>query len=252
VNLLVAQAITGVDPVPISGQAILTIVISIAVLGALAWFLRRGAATRRSRLPVSVETAVPLGERRSLVIVSVEGRRLLLGLTPDSHIGHLLAGQKTLAEIVIRGPLGVEVVPASSGLQSITAMTSEQRSVLHHALQTLAARLDFLVIDTAAGISDNVVETLRLAERVALVTSLEPSAVVDAYATAKILTQTSPSTEIGVIVNSVRDGEEAALAFKQLDVAATRFLGRRLRYYGYVAEDRAVRDSVIVQRHTRV
>ena len=81
-NLLLAQALTGVDPVPISGQAIVTIVISIAVLGALAWFLRRGAATRRSRLPVSVETAVALGERRSLVIVAVEGRRLLLGLTP--------------------------------------------------------------------------------------------------------------------------------------------------------------------------
>jgi flagellar protein FliO/FliZ len=82
VNLLVAQAITGVDPAPISGQTILTIVISLAVLGGLAWLLRRGAATRRSRLPVSVETAVPLGERRSLVIVAVEGRRLLLGLTP--------------------------------------------------------------------------------------------------------------------------------------------------------------------------
>jgi flagellar protein FliO/FliZ len=82
VNLLVAQALTGVDPVPISSQTILTIAISLAVLGGLAWLLRRGAATRRSRLPVSVETAVPLGERRSLVIVAVEGRRLLLGLTP--------------------------------------------------------------------------------------------------------------------------------------------------------------------------
>jgi flagellar biogenesis protein FliO len=82
VNVLLAQTLTGVDPVPMSGQTILTIVISLAVLGALAWVLRRGAATRRSRLPVSVETAVPLGERRSLVIVAVEGRRLLLGLTP--------------------------------------------------------------------------------------------------------------------------------------------------------------------------
>ena len=89
---------------------------------------------------------------------------------------------------------------------------------------------------------------LRLAERVALVTSLEPSAVVDAYATAKVLTQTSPETEIGVVVNSVRDGDEAGLAFRQLDVAATRFLGRSLRYYGFVAEDRAVRESVLVQR----
>jgi flagellar biogenesis protein FliO len=82
VIVLFAQTLTGVDPVPISGQTILTIVISLAVLGALAWVLRRGAVTRRSRLPVSVETAVPLGERRSLVIVAVEGRRLLLGLTP--------------------------------------------------------------------------------------------------------------------------------------------------------------------------
>jgi flagellar protein FliO/FliZ len=82
VNFFVAQAIAGVDPVPISSQTILTIVISLAVLAGLAWLLRRGAATRKSRLPVSVETAVPLGERRSLVIVAVEGRRLLLGLTP--------------------------------------------------------------------------------------------------------------------------------------------------------------------------
>lgn len=173
---------------------------------------------------------------------------VMLGLTPENHIGHLLAGEKTLTDIVIRGPLGVEVIPASSGLQSITAMTSAQRSILRTALHALAARLDFLLLDTAAGISDNVVETLRLAERVALVTSLEPSAVVDAYATAKILTQTSPATEIGVIVNAVRDGDEAGVAYKQLDVAATRFLGRSLRYYGFVAEDRAVRDSVIAQR----
>lgn len=80
--VVIAQTLTGVEPMPISGQTILTIVISLAVLGGLAWLLRRGASTRRSRLPVSVETAVPLGERRSLVIVAVEGRRLLLGLTP--------------------------------------------------------------------------------------------------------------------------------------------------------------------------
>jgi flagellar biosynthesis protein FlhG len=173
---------------------------------------------------------------------------VMLGLTPENHLGHLLAGEKTLAEIVIRGPLGVEVIPASSGLQSITSMSPAQRTVLRDALHTFASRLDFLLIDTAAGISDNVVETLRLAERVAIVTSLEPSAVVDAYATAKILTQTSPQTEIGVIVNSVRDGDEAGLAFRQLDIAASRFLGRSLRYYGFVAEDRAVRDSVLAQR----
>jgi len=173
---------------------------------------------------------------------------VMLGLTPQCHIGHLLSGERSLSDVVIRGPLGIEVIPASSGLQSLTAMTSSQRTTLHGALDAFRARLDYLLIDTAAGISDNVIETLRLAERVALVTSLEPSAVVDAYATAKVLTQTSPETEIGVVVNAVRDGDEAGLAFKQLDIAATRFLGRSLRYYGFIAEDRAVRDSVLLQR----
>ena len=173
---------------------------------------------------------------------------VMLGLTPQSHVGHVLLGEKTLADIVMTGPLGIQVIPASSGLQAMTAMTASQRMRLRDLLEAFRRELDFLIIDTAAGISDNVIETLCLAERVALVTSLEPSAVVDAYATAKVLTQTSPATEIGVVVNSVRDGDEAGLAFKQLDVAATRFLGRSLRYYGFVAEDRAVRDSVLVQR----
>jgi len=173
---------------------------------------------------------------------------VMLGLTPQSHIGHLLAGEKSLDEIVLTGPLGTKLLPASSGLQSLTSMTAMQRAQLNTVLDAFRASLDFLLIDTAAGISDNVIEMLRLAERVALVTSLEPSAVVDAYATAKILTQTKPHAEIGVIVNAVRDGDEASLAFRQLDVAATRFLGRSLRYYGFVAEDRAVRDAVLVQR----
>jgi flagellar biosynthesis protein FlhG len=173
---------------------------------------------------------------------------VMLGLTPQCHIGHVLLGEKTLGEIVMTGPLGIQVIPASSGLQAMTTMSLSQRATLREVLDAFRRQLDFLLIDTAAGISDNVVETVCLAERVALVTSLEPSSVVDAYATAKVLTQASPATEIGVVVNSVRDGDEAGLAFKQLDVAASRFLGRSLRYYGFIAEDRAVRESVLVQR----
>ena len=71
----------GGDPVAISGQAMAAVVITIGVLALLAWLLRRGGG-RRSPHAVSVETAIPLGERRSLLIVTVEGRRLLLGLTP--------------------------------------------------------------------------------------------------------------------------------------------------------------------------
>jgi len=74
----------GADPVMPGGRALFTVLVVIGVLGAVAWLLRRNAPARRSRQGVTVETAVSLGDRRSLVIVGVEGRRLLLGLTPGS------------------------------------------------------------------------------------------------------------------------------------------------------------------------
>jgi flagellar biogenesis protein FliO len=73
-------AAAGGDPAAISGQAMAVVLLTIGVLAALSWLLRRGR--RRAPLAVAVETAIPLGERRSLLIVTVEGRRLLLGLTP--------------------------------------------------------------------------------------------------------------------------------------------------------------------------
>jgi flagellar protein FliO/FliZ len=70
----------------ISGQALLSAFVVVALLAAAAWALKRTATLRRAQVPIVVESAVALGERRSLVVVSVEGRRLLLGLTPQ-HVG---------------------------------------------------------------------------------------------------------------------------------------------------------------------
>jgi flagellar protein FliO/FliZ len=68
----------------ITYQSFVAVLVVLGLVGALAWLARRGAFTtlRRGNRPITVETAVPLGERRSLVIVAVEGRRILLGLTP--------------------------------------------------------------------------------------------------------------------------------------------------------------------------
>jgi flagellar biosynthetic protein FliO len=64
-------------------QSLLAVFVVLALVAALAWVARRGAfGALKVRGPLAIETAVPLGERRSLVIVSIEGRRLLLGLTP--------------------------------------------------------------------------------------------------------------------------------------------------------------------------
>lgn len=173
---------------------------------------------------------------------------VLLGMTPVVHIGHLLDGERTLSEICLDGPSGVVVVPASSGVRSLTALTSVQRGRLKAALDELCGTLDFLILDTGSGLSDTVIETIGLADLVLLVTSLEPPAVVDVYATAKALTQNAPDLDLGIVINAVRSGDEATLAFRQVEIAATRFLQRSPTYFGFIVEDQAVRDAVLVQR----
>jgi flagellar biosynthesis protein FlhG len=173
---------------------------------------------------------------------------VLLGLTPVRHIGHVIEGNATLADIVLAGPAGVRIVPASSGLRELTSLSAPQRSALMIALGELAASLDFVFIDTASGLSDNVVEAMQLAGRAIVVTSVEPSAIVDAYATVKVLSAVAPAIEAGIVVNSVRDAQEAELTFRQLDVAANRFLRRSLKFYGYISDDALVREAVLLQR----
>ena len=173
---------------------------------------------------------------------------VLLGLTPEHHIGELLAGRASLDDLVVAGPAGVQIVPASSGMRELTTFSLTQRSILADVFTRLRSRFDFLLIDTAAGISDTVIDSILLADRAAVVTSGEPAAIVDAYATVKVLTAASPATEIGIVVNRVRCAEDATVAFKQLEMVAMRFLRRSLKLYGFVTEDVALRQSVLSQR----
>jgi flagellar biosynthesis protein FlhG len=173
---------------------------------------------------------------------------VMLGLMPEVHVAHLLSGERQLTDVLIEGPAGIRVLPAGSGVQPLTALDEEQRERLTAAIRQARQLFDYVIVDTAAGISDNVVEMLKLAEHVLLVTSLDPAALVDAYAVAKVLWKASDTARIGLIVNGVRDGVEGRLAFRQIDLAAERFLGHRLVYLGFIPEDPWVREATTLQR----
>jgi len=173
---------------------------------------------------------------------------VVLGLTPAFHLGHWLSGERTLDEITVTGPAGIRIVPAGTGIRALTSLSPEQWGRFESLIARLVADLDFLLIDTAAGISNKVIDVLALVDRVLVVTSPEPAAIVDAYATVKILAGSNFDRELGIVVNSARDAEEAGLVYRQLDIATSRFLGRSLRFHGFVVQDPAVRDAVLGQR----
>lgn len=173
---------------------------------------------------------------------------VMLGLTPDVHVGQILSGEKALPDVLVEGPRGLRVLAAGSGIQPLTALSLQQRERLTTAIDQARAAFDYVIIDTAAGISDNVVEMLKLSQHVLLMTSLDPAALVDAYAVAKVLWKAAASAEIGLVVNGVRDGIEGRLAFRQIDLAAARFLGHHLNYLGFIPDDPAVREATLIQR----
>lgn len=205
----------------------------------------------KTNLAINVSVALSaLGHRVALVDADfgLGNVDVMLGLAPSAHIGHILAGEKTLAEVLIEGPRGVRVLPAGSGLRPLTALNLAQRECFRDVLEQARSSFDFLVVDTASGISDNVVATLALAGHVLLMTSLEPAALVDAYALAKVLWKAVPEAAIGLVVNGARDGVEGRLAFRQIDLAAARFLGHHLQYLGFIPDDPFVREAMLNQR----
>lgn len=172
---------------------------------------------------------------------------VMLGLTANAHLGDVLRGHREIEEIVLRGPAGVRVVPAGTGQRDLTALGADQWMRLATGLARFREDLDFLLIDTAAGISGNVVDLLSACERVLVVTSADPTALVDGYAVTKLVAHDAPDTELGVVVNQARSAEEGSLIFHQLERAARRFLGRGLSYYGAIPRDPALGSAVRAQ-----
>jgi flagellar biosynthesis protein FlhG len=202
---------------------------------------------------VAVNLGIALARLRNRVAIldadfALGNVDVLLGLAPARHLGHLLAGDVPIRDVLIEGPAGVRVIPACSGLHALTALAPQHWERLNAGLNEIRAELDFLIVDTGAGISSNVVDLLTSVERVMIVTSPEPTALVDAYALLKVLTAVDPAREVGVLVNAARDGGEADLVYRQLEVAAARFLHRRLASFGYVTQDPLLRECVLLQR----
>jgi flagellar biosynthesis protein FlhG len=175
---------------------------------------------------------------------------VLLGLTPRYHLGHVLFGNKSLTEIMVQGPKGIRIIPASSGLQRLSELSLAQRNRLVESFTTLDSDTDYFIIDTAAGISRNVIHFLLSAQEVIVVSAPEPTAIVDAYAVIKIMLVENPTKDIHVLINSVEREEDAMEVFCQINSVVKRFLNREVEYLGHVALDphvtQAVRNQVLV------
>ncbi len=173
---------------------------------------------------------------------------VVLNLATKYNIKHLFNGEKTLKDLIIDGPEGVKVLPASSGIQELTTLDEFQRLRLLEEFENYDGDIDYLLIDTSSGISSNVAFFCMAAQDIFIVTSAEPTAMTDAYALMKVLFTKYQEKNFKVLVNNVKNESEAADVYKRLSSAAEKFLSISLDYIGFVPHDDSVHKAVRQQR----
>ena len=173
---------------------------------------------------------------------------VLLGLAPKHNLFHLFHEGQNLDTILFQTPYGFQILPASSGVSDMVSLTTGQKLDLLEAMDVLEDTIDYLIVDTGAGINDNVLYfNLAVQERL-LVLTPEPTSLTDAYALIKVLKVHHGIEKFRVLVNMANSEKVAKEVFIKLHNACDHFLsGVSLDLVGCVPQDPNVRKSVIEQ-----
>jgi len=202
---------------------------------------------------VSVNLSVALAELGQRVMLldadlGLANIDVMLGLHPQFDLSHVLRGERSLEEIIVTGPEGIQVVPAASGVREMVSLTPAEHAGIIHAFSDLGHTLDTLVIDTAAGISDAVVSFSRAAQEVIVVVCDEPASLTDAYALIKLLNREFGIGRFRVLTNMVQTAQEARDLYGKLARVTDRYLDVMLNFLGGIPFDDALKKAVKGQK----
>lgn len=173
---------------------------------------------------------------------------IVFGMTPRYHLGHLLDGSATVQQVLARGPHGLRVLPGGSGVRSLVALDGGQKLRLMAALDELEDEFDLVLIDTGAGIGDNVLFFVGGAQEALLVVTPEPTSLTDAYAAVKVLSLEAGVEHFHVLVNPAPTEAVARDIYEKLCTVTRRFLKARLKLLGFLPRDENIHRAVLMQR----
>jgi flagellar biosynthesis protein FlhG len=173
---------------------------------------------------------------------------VLLGIAPRFNISHVINGERSLTEILQEGPGRMRILPAASGVSELTQLSHEQKMQVLTDLDRLIDDTDLLLIDTAAGISSNVMDFNVMAQEIIVVVSPEPTSITDAYALMKVLSLKYAEKSCKLVVNMASSPKEALDVFRQLELVTDRFLDIHVDYLGCVLRDDKLARGVKHQR----
>ncbi len=162
---------------------------------------------------------------------------IMLDLRPKGNIHDVLKGERDPRDILVRVGPNIDMLPASSGVIAMTQLGDEDKWRLIEMMQSLENGYDVLLIDTGAGISDDVTWLNSSAGEIIVVATPEPTSIADAYALMKVLNQKHKIKHFQLLVNQARSEAEALRVYQQITAVSDRFLNVSIDYLGHVLWD---------------
>ncbi len=174
---------------------------------------------------------------------------VIMGITPAYNLFHLLSEGMPLEKIMYATEYGFKILPAASGVSDMLALNPGQKTNLLEAMDSLEEEIDYLIVDTGAGINDNVLYFNLAAQQRIVVLTPEPTSLTDAYALIKVMRQNHQVNHFKILINMAQDEKSAKEIYTRLYKACDHFLdGVSLNYLGHAPRDPAVRASVLEQK----
>ncbi|MGC9022198.1 MAG: MinD/ParA family protein [Dissulfurimicrobium sp.] len=174
---------------------------------------------------------------------------VILGLTPKYTIDNVFSGYVTLKDVLIEGPSGILILPAGSGVTELLNLGEGEKLFLLDEIEGLGNDIDIMLIDNAAGISENVMYFNLAAQQRVVVATPEPTSITDAYALIKVMVNKYKVNTFSLLINMARDESDALKVFRQLTLVTDRFLGTpAIDYLGFIPRDDTVSNAICLQK----
>jgi len=191
---------------------------------------------------ISVNLALALSKQGKRVVLfdgdlALSNAYIMMGLSPKQTLADALEADLPLKSIITEGPQGLSLISGGSGLTELMNVSAKTRHRIISSLRELQADYDYLIVDTAAGIDDNVLDFVHACNRVMVVVVGEPAAFIDAYACVKVLAQSGRVTHFDIVVNRARDEAHGRDVFKRFKGIVDRFLTANLYHVATIPED---------------
>ncbi len=205
----------------------------------------------KSNITVNMAVAMAAEGQRVIVMdadLGLANIDVLLGLNPQYNLSHVINGECSLEDILVDGPAGIKIIPASSGARGMADLTPAENAGIIRAFSELTIPVDTLLVDTAAGLSDSVVSYVRAAREVIVVVCDEPASITDAYAMIKVMNRDFGVQRFHVLANQAHSIQQGRELYMKLARVADQYLDATLDFIGSVPYDDYLKKSVQKQK----